>query len=44
MSLPASTVYTDELRSYDGIRTMLTKDGKPPDIGIGASSTMPKCM
>jgi transposase len=27
--LPASTVYTDELKGYDGIKTMRTKDGKP---------------
>jgi transposase len=27
--LPASTIYTDEMRSYDGIGTMLTKDGRP---------------
>jgi transposase-like protein len=27
--MPASTIYTDEMKSYDGISTMRTKDGKP---------------
>jgi len=27
--LPESTIFTDEMRSYDGISTMRTKDGKP---------------
>jgi transposase-like protein len=27
--VPGSTVYTDQLRGYDGIGTMRTKEGKP---------------